>query len=62
VPALTPESAGELLLRTVAAVDELMERGELHAVETGAREPLICGKSLSANSTKTQKQNEGEGK
>ena len=51
VVALTLESASSLLQIPTDKVYELAHGGEVHAVESGARSPLICGNSLSRRST-----------
>ena len=54
VTALTPDSAVGLLQIPADTLFELLRHGKLHAVEVGARPPLICCNSLSSGSTDTQ--------
>jgi hypothetical protein len=54
VVALTRESVTGLLQIPGSTIFEMLASGQLHAVETGGRSPLICGNSLSANPTETQ--------
>jgi hypothetical protein len=51
VVALTPESVETLFRLTSGALDGLFKSGDLHEVEEGAKSPLICGNSLSKNTT-----------
>lgn len=60
VVALTQESVIGLLQIPTRTIYELLASGKLHAVEVGARSPLICCNSLSAHPTETQIQIEGE--
>jgi hypothetical protein len=60
VLALTQESASGLLQVPIGTLYELLAGGKLHAVEAGARSPLICCNSLSAGSTQNTVLIEGE--
>ena len=62
VVALTPESAVGLLRIPSDALYGLLQNGKLHAVEVGARPPLVCCNSLSCRSADTQMRIKGEGK
>jgi hypothetical protein len=60
VLAITPESTISLLQMPVGTLYELLASGKLHAVEIGARPPLICCNSLSTGSTQKQNLIEGD--
>ena len=60
VSIITPESAAGALQTTPREIHGLLESGELHAVTEPSGENLICGNSLSAASTETEIQIEGE--
>jgi hypothetical protein len=62
VLALTQESATGLLQVPIGNVSELLACGKLHAVERGARSPLVCCNSLSTGSTQNTILIEGERK
>ena len=46
VPMVTPEHAAEMSKTKLRTIYQQVERGELHFVETGAGELLICCESL----------------
>jgi len=60
VLAITPESTISLLQMPIGTLYELLASGKLHAVEVGARPPLICCNSLSTGSTQKQILIEGD--
>jgi hypothetical protein len=49
VAMVTPERAAEILMTNPRAIYRQVERGELHFVEAGGGEVLICSESLRAD-------------
>jgi hypothetical protein len=54
VVVLTPECVETVLRVTSGALAGLFESGSLHAIESAGKSPLICGNSLSSNTTEAK--------
>jgi hypothetical protein len=54
VVVLTPECVETVLRVTSGALAGLFESGDLHAIESDTESPLICGNSLSKNTTQAR--------
>ena len=54
VPIISPENAAELMAASEADVQQLLTRGQLHAVDESPGITLICANSVSAVSTEDE--------
>lgn len=54
VVVLTPACVETVLRVTSGALEGLFESGNLHAIESSGTSPLICGNSLSKNTTEAR--------